>query len=117
MNDLKFMWGRNSKWIRNGKGFYVSLIIYNTANGIGSVRQWQGGSRYDLLEPLKWLGQQYILAEPYNYRDVQGSDREFIIEVYGVDKSLTGKYKLGLNCDSSDKCTEDTYVSKVQRLS
>lgn len=42
----KFMWKDGSKWLDNGRGFWASLIIYNTADGIGSVQQKVGNSWY-----------------------------------------------------------------------
>lgn len=48
MSKPKFMWKDGSKWLNNGQGFWASLIVYNTANGIGSVEQKVGSSWCEL---------------------------------------------------------------------
>ena len=44
MGIPKFMWKDGSKWLDDGRGFWASLIIYNTAEGIGTVEQKVGNS-------------------------------------------------------------------------
>ena len=73
MGDLKFMFGKDSKWKRDGKGFWVSLIIYNTSDGISKVELNNGGGWQKASMVGGKLGSQWNLPQPSNYRNYGGS--------------------------------------------
>lgn len=69
MNNIKFMFAKNSKWKKNGKGYWVSLIIYGVNDGISKVELNNGGGWKKASKVGGKLGQQWQLPQPSNYRN------------------------------------------------
>lgn len=104
------MWKDSSQWQEDGAGFYAALIIYDTDNGILKVEQQQENS-WEELETLLWLGNQYVLNEPYNYRDVT-APKEVTIRVSDMSGELYGTYTLSLEI-CSDICLETVSIQPL----
>ena len=66
MSGLKFIWKDGSRWFPNGGGFWATVIVYNTPNGISKVEQ-QAGGKWVALDTLWILGQQFTLTAPDGY--------------------------------------------------
>jgi len=79
MSNLKFMFANNSKWRSNGKGYWVSLIVYNVPIGIKKVELKFNNSWKKASKVGGKLGQQWSLPQPANYRTYK--KRDLIVRV------------------------------------
>lgn len=103
MSNPKFMWKSGTKWIPNGKGFYGAVIIYNTSNGIGGVRQ-KVGSKWVNIKPLQHLGNMWVVQRPPDseYRSAGGgTGKSITLELLDVQGSVYGQYSVKWACGSS----------------
>jgi hypothetical protein len=89
------MFKDGSKWMRNGGGFFASLVIYDIDNGIGGVQQ-KVGDVWKPLSTLNDLGQQYIMEQPAEYRGF--STREFQVRVDDVSGTPYGTFSIQFPC-------------------
>lgn len=105
MGDLGFMVASGSKWIKGGYGFWVALIVYNVPNGIGGIEQRVGDS-WKAVDDVNWLGQQWNLAEPADYR-ADNADRAFEVRVKDVSGKLYGTYRVDLPCPEDGACGDN----------
>jgi hypothetical protein len=100
MSGPKFAWKDGTKWLPGAKGFYATVIIYNTPDGIAQVKQ-NMGSGFEELTPLNHLGNMWVLKQPSNYREANGGDGQSIeLEVIGKSGSY-GKFNVPFTCGSS----------------
>eukprot|EP00892_Ulva_mutabilis_P000953 jgi/Ulvmu1/10859/UM007_0033.1 len=116
MGNPKFMWKSGSKWIPNGKGFYASVIIYNTSNGIGGVRQ-KVGSKWVNINTLNHLGNMWVLQRPPDseYRSPSGgSGKSIQMQVLDVSGRSYGTFSVPWGCGSG-VCGSETnaYAKKI----
>lgn len=90
------MYKDGSKWLPDGRGFFVSLVIHNLHDGLRMVEQ-RVGNTWTQLEQLEHLGQQWVLKEPVEYRGF--TERRFPIRV----TSLSGeRYAISLEWKCGD---------------
>lgn len=112
MGDLKFMVASGSKWIKGGYGFWVSLIVYNVPNGIGGVEQ-RVGDGWMAVDDVSWLGQQWSLAQPADYRSADGV-RAFEVRVTDVDGKPYGTYRVDFPCPEDGACGGNTDATSTR---
>jgi hypothetical protein len=89
------MFKDGSKWLPNGQGFFASLVVYDVDNGIGGVQQKVGGE-WKALTNMNDLGQQFIMAQPTEYRGY--SSRSFEVIVNDVNGDSYGTYTVQWPC-------------------
>lgn len=103
------MWKSGSKWIKNGKGFYASIIIHNTSNGIGGVQQQVAG-KWVNIQPLNHLGNMWVLQKPSDneYRLPNGGTGQYIkVRVMDKDGEYYGSYSLKWMCGGTGACSTE----------
>jgi hypothetical protein len=99
MSEPKFMWKDGSKWLPGGGGFWATLIVYNTDNGIGSVEQKVGNS-WVRLGQLNHLGNMYVMKQPNDYRSLVGP-KSFVVRVSDVGGQPYGEFDVEFSCGDS----------------
>jgi len=102
------MWIKSSNWIPKGYGFFGGLMIYNVANGIGSVHQ-KVGNKWVSLKPLLHLRNQWICQKPSNYVSAPngGAGQHIPIRVTDISGKVYGEYNVAFTCGSTH-CSKDT---------
>ena len=100
----KFTFKNDSMWKPRGRGFWASLVIYDLDRGIGRVEQ-KAGSRWVRLHTLNDLGQQFVLAEPHNYRDYD--ERYFDLRLSDFEGRRYGTFRVKWPC-GDHRCPEYT---------
>ena len=113
MGDLGFMFASGSKWIKGGYGFWAALVVYNVPNGIGRVEQ-KVGDGWTSVDDINWLGQQWSLAEPADYRTASGSGRTFEVRVSDVSGKPYGTYRVDFPCPDGSPCGGNTDTSATR---
>jgi hypothetical protein len=112
---LKFMWKDGSKWLKNGQGFYATLIVRNMPAGIGSVQQLISDS-WVTVNRLDALGQMFVLKEPDNYRTYgTASNRKITIQVFDKLNQLYGKYVVSFSCSESAACSVTVDATAIKQ--
>jgi hypothetical protein len=103
-STLKFMWKDGSKWLKNGRGFFGGLIVYNVASGISRVEQDVSGT-WTGLTRISALGQMWRAATPGNYKTYgAAANRKIKFRIYDFGGNLYGAYEVLFNCSETAAC-------------
>jgi hypothetical protein len=103
-STLKFMWKDGSKWLKNGRGFFGGLIIYNLASGISRVEQDVSGT-WTALKRTSALGQMWKAAKPGNYKTYgAAANRKIKFQIYDIDGNSYGAYEVLFECSETAAC-------------
>ena len=92
------MWAAQSRWFAPGRGFWLSLIVYNVPNGISRVQQQLRNGSWPSLERNGRLGQQFSLRQPAGGGDGAAGSRSFAVRVSDVAGTLYGTYQVPWPC-------------------
>jgi hypothetical protein len=113
---LKFMWKDGSKWLKNGKGFWATLIVHNLTAGVGKVQQLVNGS-WVTLDRLDALGQMFVMEEPDNYRTYgAAANRKVTVRIYGSSlTTLYGSYIVSFSCSETAACSATVDATAVKQ--